>query len=283
MSSYAPGQPMNWHDEAFEYVKQLPPYDYKRHLEWFKTDCRGNLEQYGRALELYIGRGVGDPNQGFAMVPIYDLFNHGNANNHNTRITYDFGVNLAMYATNDIKKGEQLFNSYGEGTPELFRDYGFVEPYPQLWDLGNGIRFRLVSTDRASFSQLNNRPRTREDFFQRVSSLHNHLLNLQIPQHTNKIKSTLPALAQHATQFFKSFTQLGKQLNFTHTVPLSYEDQLDVARAYRAALLHAIETAANALPVANSSHDPEDLHSQQDTGITSSSSSISLEDKNDEL
>ena len=29
--------------------------------------------------------------------------------------------------------GDELFNSYGEFTPNLFRDYGFVEPPPQHW------------------------------------------------------------------------------------------------------------------------------------------------------
>ena len=32
-----------------------------------------------------------------------------------------------------ISQGEQLYNRYGVGTDNLFRDYGFVERTPELW------------------------------------------------------------------------------------------------------------------------------------------------------
>ena len=38
-----------------------------------------------------------------------------------------------MVAGRDIAAGEQLYNSYGTLTPEIFRDYGFVEQLPQRW------------------------------------------------------------------------------------------------------------------------------------------------------
>ena len=36
-------------------------------------------------------------------------------------------------ATRPIAAGDEIFNSFGVGTPEIFRDYGFVEPQPQQW------------------------------------------------------------------------------------------------------------------------------------------------------
>ena len=36
-------------------------------------------------------------------------------------------------ATRQIAAGEEIFNSFGDSTPEIFRDYGFVEPQPQQW------------------------------------------------------------------------------------------------------------------------------------------------------
>ena len=37
-------------------------------------------------------------------------------------------------------KGEQTFNSYGDRTPEIYRDYGFLEELPRRWSiLGPGV------------------------------------------------------------------------------------------------------------------------------------------------
>jgi hypothetical protein len=49
-----------------------------------------------------------------------------------------------MYASRLIRKGEEIYLSYNQcidcwnrhydfGTPDIFRDYGFVEQYPQRW------------------------------------------------------------------------------------------------------------------------------------------------------
>eukprot|EP00747_Dinoflagellata_sp_TGD_P201669 gnl/TRDRNA2_/TRDRNA2_75144_c0_seq1.p1 gnl/TRDRNA2_/TRDRNA2_75144_c0~~gnl/TRDRNA2_/TRDRNA2_75144_c0_seq1.p1 ORF type:complete len:148 (-),score=25.36 gnl/TRDRNA2_/TRDRNA2_75144_c0_seq1:30-473(-) len=38
-----------------------------------------------------------------------------------------------MYAMVNVTLGEQLYNSYGYGSPRIFRDWGFVEQSPQAW------------------------------------------------------------------------------------------------------------------------------------------------------
>jgi hypothetical protein len=62
-------------------------------------------------------------------------------------------------AKKDIQPGEQIHNSYnmcdecggrsdGYGTPEIFRDYGFIEDFPQRWDLDDlGVFFDLLKVE----------------------------------------------------------------------------------------------------------------------------------------
>jgi len=85
------------------------------------------------------------------LIPAYDAFNHRNNDKHNgyeymnarTKTTQD--KYHQTFALRDIKKGEQIFISYnmcaqcggradyGFGTAEMFREYGFVEWFPQRW------------------------------------------------------------------------------------------------------------------------------------------------------
>mmetsp|Transcript_28166 Transcript_28166/g.68563 ORF Transcript_28166/g.68563 Transcript_28166/m.68563 type:complete len:307 (+) Transcript_28166:486-1406(+) len=85
----------------------------------------------------------------FCLIPLYDMLNHHNGlvNSVTRPSIYDkdgFGV----YALKDLNAGEELLYSYHNcpdckscptcetsldywGTPEMVRDFGFVEPYPQ--------------------------------------------------------------------------------------------------------------------------------------------------------
>ena len=74
------------------------------------------------------------------LAPLYDLYNHRNGKYHNTLVKVEEGESISIIAGRDINAGEEIFNTYGEGTLELFRDYGFVEPHPRVWNLG-GLRF----------------------------------------------------------------------------------------------------------------------------------------------
>ena len=73
------------------------------------------------------------------------------------------GVNHQVTARRDIQPGEQIHNSYNMcdecggrkdsyGTGEIFRDYGFVEEFPQRWDLDDtlGVMFDLFKEDDGS-------------------------------------------------------------------------------------------------------------------------------------
>merc|ERR1712238_35876 len=85
------------------------------------------------------------------MIPGYDMYNHRNGFPQwlNTETEWDpTNVLLSPHrtvASQDIQAGDQLYNSYnmcvncgkreegGYGTQEIFRDYGFIEQYPQRW------------------------------------------------------------------------------------------------------------------------------------------------------
>jgi len=85
------------------------------------------------------------------LIPAYDAYNHRNNDKHNgveymnARTVTTENEHHRTYALRDIRKGEQIFISYnmceqcggridwGFGTPEMFRDYGFIEWFPQRW------------------------------------------------------------------------------------------------------------------------------------------------------
>jgi len=133
---------------------ELPPHDIRRHSEFWTIACGGGADGL-RASLLVVARAVnvggalrdaahgGDYHTISAMVPIYDMYNHRNSDPrsaarskawHNTFTSATkLGEAFVVGADRDITAGEQLYNSYGIYTPEIFRDYGFVEQLPQRW------------------------------------------------------------------------------------------------------------------------------------------------------
>jgi hypothetical protein len=86
------------------------------------------------------------------LVPIYDMISHSNDPNKINIITVSDshpGTSFSVEAALDLSSGEEIQHSYGLGTPaynhwfgfvdygmgtmDMFRDFGFVEPYPQRW------------------------------------------------------------------------------------------------------------------------------------------------------
>jgi hypothetical protein len=119
----------------------LPP---KRATAWvskyWKKECEGSLDpNHVQVAMQLISRGDDD-----TLTPLYDMYNHRNGDWLNTECRHKRNKDHAMYASRDIKAGEEIFLSYNQcahcrnrkftyGTPELYRDYGFVEQYPQRW------------------------------------------------------------------------------------------------------------------------------------------------------
>jgi len=136
---------------------QLPP---KYATSWvyqdWKQDCRGSMDPESiQAAMLLLSRGDDD-----MMIPIYDLYNHRNGKWHNTHNTVEEHVKHQISASRTIEAGEEIYNSYNHctncynrymsyATPEIFRDYGFVEQFPQRWMfLKHDIAFDLHENDK---------------------------------------------------------------------------------------------------------------------------------------
>eukprot|EP00112_Aurelia_sp_Birch-Aquarium-sp1_P012589 Seg2648.2 transcript_id=Seg2648.2/GoldUCD/mRNA.D3Y31 product="N-lysine methyltransferase setd6" protein_id=Seg2648.2/GoldUCD/D3Y31 len=63
------------------------------------------------------------------MVPVADIFNHHT--NNNAQLSFDDESSLRMISTKPIKKGEEIFNTFGKlGNSHLLHMYGFVEKLP---------------------------------------------------------------------------------------------------------------------------------------------------------
>ena len=92
------------------------------------------------------------------LIPVWDMVSHRNG--HWTNVAEAYSVfdeqhPVTVKATRDIKAGEELFMSYDHcpdcqgrlrtyGTPEILRDYGFVEMFPQKWVFhGYGVSIGL--------------------------------------------------------------------------------------------------------------------------------------------
>jgi hypothetical protein len=122
---------------------ELPPKPQRltTHLDWWTGACNGDLNDQlaVHSILLVVTRGVEvhgfsqDPPARSIMAPIYDLYNHRNGVWLNTRVRAGAARDFEMYASKDIAAGEQLYNSYGSGSDELFVTYGFTEQYPQQW------------------------------------------------------------------------------------------------------------------------------------------------------
>jgi len=87
----------------------------------------------------------------YTLIPIYDMVNHNNGDiNTITRPSIFDKDGFGVYALRDMQAGEELFYSYYDcpdcrgcetcgsslsywGTPEMLRDFGFVEPYPHKY------------------------------------------------------------------------------------------------------------------------------------------------------
>lgn len=135
-------------------LEELPPDDATTWIEqeWHK-ECEGieDPEKENLALML-ISRGWD-----YIMVPMYDLMNHRNGNYFNTKSGSVFNNStevLQVRSTRRIKAGEQIYTSYNlchecdarkdnYGTPEILRDYGFVEDYPQRWIFDDILKFEI--------------------------------------------------------------------------------------------------------------------------------------------
>ena len=137
--------PANWSPEGKDLLRKIfsEGKDVVDWLDWhFKEkgcideDDDSDME---RMVETVVHYSVNN-----ALIPIWQAINHNNSklNTQNTAI-YNLG-GLRVRAAVDIKKGDQVYGSYDlcvdcfeasdyQGTPEILKNFGVVEPYPQRY------------------------------------------------------------------------------------------------------------------------------------------------------
>lgn len=163
LDTQPPGQiPSAWSDEGKKLLKsildgdsqddvELPPALPFSWLDDWYGDCNGNkdpLEEY--AALLVIQRSWDD-----LLIPVFDMMSHRNGDWWNTGSNpLHEGEPAQVYARRDIQAGEEIYTTYNHcedcgaryetyGTPEILREYGFVEQFPQSWifhDIDVGFR-----------------------------------------------------------------------------------------------------------------------------------------------
>jgi hypothetical protein len=121
--------------------------------DWFEGEaCLVDDETNQRLEHFYLAMAT-QRGYDYALIPIFDMINHHNGNvNTETRPSIFDAEGFGIYALRDLEKGEELFYSYHDcpecrdcpdcdstmsywGTPEMLRDFGFVEPYPHRFHL----------------------------------------------------------------------------------------------------------------------------------------------------
>jgi hypothetical protein len=103
------------------------------------------------------------------LIPAYDNYNHRNQGKYvnwlSTKTTEVPNKYYELSTTRLVKQGEEIFSTYNlcedcggrkkfYGTPELFRDYGFVERYPQRWHVQTDRKYQFDVDQNPTTGQL---------------------------------------------------------------------------------------------------------------------------------
>ncbi len=196
LREYDPSLPNDWPPNARQSLDGLPPGDWDRHLKWFEAGClkRKATEDERRGMYLMVARSGSSRayEQGgyLFLAPLYDLYNHRNGKYHNTLVKVEEGESISIIAGRDISAGEEIFNTYGEGTLELFRDYGFVEPLPRVWNLAS-LRFVEDEEGRVTWPAAGPpRGPARDEFLNRLATL-KRALSAPLPEAVDEKETAL--------------------------------------------------------------------------------------------
>jgi len=138
--------PAKWSDSGKAMLRdlldgdELPPRNIMSAS--FAKECGGNDSDpvTDNAAMIQLQRAWDD-----VLVPVLDMLSHRNGRWLNTvNSNIHWAKPVFLQASRKIEKGEEIYTSYnfcsdcdnrnfGYGTPEILRDYGFVEQFPQRW------------------------------------------------------------------------------------------------------------------------------------------------------
>ncbi|KAL3938001.1 MAG: hypothetical protein SGBAC_007003 [Bacillariaceae sp.] len=204
--------------------------------EWFQKPCFMNTDG-NECLHPYFLAVVTQRGFDHMLVPIYDFFNHhnNNVNIYNRKSIYH-RTGFDVYASRKVEKGEELFFSYHNcpdckecvdcdssqtywGTPEMLRDFGFVEPYPHTYYLGDYMTFVVsnatLGTKEPALSDLS--VEYMDDTYPSVEIIEEakrELVRLERVYQNDILKADTTKIAAHElytiTQYFKALSNAFK-------------------------------------------------------------------------
>lgn len=227
--------PTYWSKEGQELLLKvtgdgiLAPKDpFLKNFEW-KNECEWIDKDATQLIMTHAAENVG-------MVPLTDKYVSRGGNWTGAYYSLEDGeeVGLEIRAYRDIKKGEQIYTHYKEhlvGTPELLRDHGFVELYPQRYYFrsinvafeveeteSGGLQIRWHKDPRASKEAL---PFLRKQLF-RLKREYFHLQRIEedsntvIPDH--ELQVVLHFCRDYITALSLAVNALSKILGWTNTL-----------------------------------------------------------------
>ncbi|CAJ1930997.1 unnamed protein product [Cylindrotheca closterium] len=142
-------------DPSIDDDNTLPPHGA---TEFFNLECLDATDPDDiLAMATALGRGWD-----VAITPVYDFIKHDNReekiNVENTSLRSSGKTGFTVKASDPIAKGEHLYHSFDRcidcgdapevwGTPEIFRDKGFLEDYPQRFHFGGFGIMPIISLD----------------------------------------------------------------------------------------------------------------------------------------
>mmetsp|Transcript_37191 Transcript_37191/g.81434 ORF Transcript_37191/g.81434 Transcript_37191/m.81434 type:complete len:1243 (-) Transcript_37191:215-3943(-) len=144
--------PCDWSDDGKDLLESIIPHELLPHLDAteisYEEECGVDEDDVG-TLEQFAYLSVLRRSWDDIMLPVVDMINHRNGRwrNVDTNSAHE-GKDIQLYALRDIAADEQLYLSYNECTdcccyantyvlPDIMKDYGFIEQYPQRWNFEN--------------------------------------------------------------------------------------------------------------------------------------------------
>eukprot|EP00978_Attheya_sp_CCMP212_P011325 scaffold27962_cov52-Attheya_sp.AAC.3 len=139
--------------------KHLSPKTFVNYwMEEWHDECKGGNEPIEETAAMITVQNAEDD----LFVPFFNFYAHRNGKYLNTDYSIAKGNKVEVTAERDIEAGEQIYNSFNMcsrcggrsktkyGTAELFRDYGMIEPMPQVWKFTEkkGVPSLVVELER---------------------------------------------------------------------------------------------------------------------------------------
>lgn len=135
--------PATWSTAGKDVVRAIFPPDIDG-VDWIDKNYKGRCISKDDPLEEHILAMVIQRGYDQALIPGWDLFNHRNGHVNTENDSQWASDRLRVRAKRKIHQGEELYASYDMcvdcqfvwwywGTPEILRDFGFVEDYKRRW------------------------------------------------------------------------------------------------------------------------------------------------------